>query len=106
MAFLVVVPMVYLLGRARRHGRRAIYIIWIGTVIAFQLVELLLDYVLVLDFRDNNAIVIPYVMLFFAEMGALIGIASRAGRRWVAITGPLFLVVAVLTFVSRDVTGV
>jgi hypothetical protein len=105
-ALLVALPATYLLVRALGGGRPLLYFIWIAVILLFQLVELLLDYVFAVDFRHNTTVVIPYVMLFFAAMGALIGLASQAGRAWVMITGPLFLVVAALTFVSRAVTGI
>lgn len=104
-ALLVILPMIYLLARARRDRRPRLYFVWIGVVIAFQLVEFTLDYALALDFRRTDAIVIPYVVLFFASMGALVGLASQAGRVWVAIAGPLFLLVGALAFISRISTG-
>lgn len=104
-ALLVAVPVTFLLIRAPRTGRPRLYFIWLATILLFQAVELSLDYVFAVDFRRNMAVVIPYVVLFFAAMGGLLGLASRAGKMWVWITGPLFLAVAALTFVSRAVTG-
>ena len=69
-ALLIVVPVTYLLLRALGERRRLLYFIWIAVILLFQAVELLLDYVFAVDFRQNTAIVIPYVMLFFAAMGA------------------------------------
>lgn len=104
-ALLVAVPLAYLLIRGW-NSRPALYLIWIVVVIAFQLVEFLLDYAFEWDFRGQLAIVIPYVMLFFAALGALIGIAAAAGRGWMIAATALFLPVAALTFVSRAATGI
>jgi hypothetical protein len=48
---------------------------------------------------------ISYVVLFFASAGGLLGIASYAGRTWTVSAVILFLVMAVLAFVQRAVTG-
>ena len=49
--------------------------------------------------------VITYVVLFFAGAGGLVGIASNAGKPWSIIAIVLFLIMTVLTFVQRAVTG-
>ena len=105
-ALTVVIPMAYLLWRGFRDRRQALYFVWIGSVLLFQVVELMLDYVLALDFRNTTSILVPYVVSFFAALGGLLGLASEAGRRWIWIAGPLFIIVAVLAFVSRFATGV
>ena len=70
-----------------------------------MLVELLLDYILKIDFRHIRWMVISYVILFFAGAGGLVGIASNAGKPWMIVSVVLFLIMAVLTFVQRAVTG-
>jgi len=74
-------------------------------VIGYLAVELVLDYILKLEFRSSRPAVIAYVTLFFAAAGGLIGVASRAGKIWTAISIPLFLAVAFLAFYQRKVTG-
>jgi len=103
--FLLAVPLVYLLVKAPQVDRKVLYYIQIGCVLAWLLVEALLDYILVLDFRNNLSIVIPYVMLFFAAGGGLLGIAANAGRKWTTTTLVLFFITAILAFVQRAVTG-
>jgi hypothetical protein len=103
--FLLAVPLVYLLVKAQQVGRPVLYYIQIGCVLAWLLVEALLDYILVLDFRGNLSIVIPYVILFFAAAGGLLGIAANAGRKWTYVALVLFFITAVLAFVQRAMTG-
>ena len=103
--FLLAVSLVYLLVKAPKMGRPPLYYIQIGCVLAWLLVEALLDYILVMDFRSNLSIVIPYVMLFFAAGGGLLGIAANAGRRWTTTNLVLFFLTAVLAFVQRAITG-
>jgi hypothetical protein len=49
--------------------------------------------------------VISYVVLFFAGTGGMLGVARYAGRGWSISAIILFLIMAVLTFVQRAVTG-
>jgi hypothetical protein len=49
--------------------------------------------------------VIGYVVLFFAGIGGMLGVAANAGRGWNIAALALFLIMAVLTFVQRAVTG-
>ncbi len=103
--FVLAVPLLYLLYQAWRMGRPRLYVIQILCVLLWLLVEALLDYIFKVDFRQKRAIVIPYIMLFFAAGGGMVGIAANAGRPWTIATGILFIIVAVLAFVQRKVTG-
>lgn len=98
-------PLIYLVITARQYNRHWIYSIWTGLMIAFIVVEFLFDWYPGIDFRDNIAIVIPYVMLFFGATGGMIGVASLAGKRWTWVTAVSFLVMFVLAFVQRNITG-
>ena len=102
---LSIFPLVYLLYAARRFNRRWIYFIWIGLMIVFIIVEFIVDWYPKVNFRDNLSIVIPYVMLFFGATGGMIGIASLAGKKWTIVTVITFLVMFVLAFIQRSVTG-
>jgi hypothetical protein len=98
-------PLLYLLWMAPQIQRSPLYYIQVGLMLVFLVVELLLDYVLKIKFRGVRPYVIGYVMLFFAGTGGMIGIAANAGRGWGIAAGILFLVMAVLAFVQRAVTG-
>ena len=103
--FLLAIPLVYLLMTASSLHRPAIYYIQIGCLLAWLVVEVLLDYILKVNFRNISWMVISYVVLFFAGSGGMLGVAANAGRRWSIPAIILFLIMAVLTFVQRRITG-
>ncbi|NLI54581.1 MAG: hypothetical protein GX417_09710 [Clostridiales bacterium] len=98
-------PLIYLLAKAPALHRSTIYYIQICCMLLWLIVELLLDYLLKFDFRQVRWMVVSYVVLFFAGSGGLLGIATQAGRGWSIASIALFLIMAVLTFVQRAVTG-
>jgi hypothetical protein len=102
---IVAFPLVYLLAVAPSLKRPAIYYIQIGLMLAFLLVEFLLDYVLKIEFRNTRWMIIAYVMVFFSGTGGMIGVASQAGRAWAVPAVVLFLVMTALAFIQRAVTG-
>ena len=103
--FLLAIPMVFLLFKAPRLQRPALYYIQIGCMLAWLVLEALLDYILKIDFRNISWMVISYVVLFFAGSGGMLGVAANAGRGWTILASILFLIMAVLTFVQRLMTG-
>ena len=103
--FLLAIPMIVLLWNAPRMDRPALYYIQIGCMLAWLFVEALVDYILKVDFRSVRWMVISYVVLFFAGTGGLLGVAANAGRAWSISAIILFIIMAILTFVQRAVTG-
>ena len=103
--FLLAIPLIYLLFTAPGLHRPALYYIQIGCMLAWLVVEALLDYILKVDFRNVRWMVISYVVLFFAGTGGMLGVAANAGRSWSIPAILLFLIMAVLTFVQRAITG-
>lgn len=103
--FLLAIPLIYLLIQAPLLERPALYYIQLACILAWLIVEALLDYILKVDFRQVRWIVISYVVLFFAGTGGLLGVAANAGHSWSIAAIVLFLVMAVLTFIQRAVTG-
>jgi hypothetical protein len=103
--FLLALPLIFLLLNAQRLQRPPLYYIQIGCVLAWLVMEALLDHILKVDFRNVRWMVISYVVLFFAGMGGMLGVAANAGRGWSISAIILFLIMAVLTFVQRAVTG-
>ncbi len=103
--FLLAIPLIFLLVKAPQLGRPTLYYIQIACMLAWLVLEALLDYILKVDFRNVRWMVISYVVLFFAGTGGLLGVASNAGRGWSASAIILFLIMAVLTFIQRAITG-
>ncbi len=103
--FLLAIPLLFLLLKAPQLQRPTLYYIQIGCLLAWLVVEALLDYILKVDFRHVRWMVISYVVLFFAGTGGMLGVATNAGREWSIIAIILFLIMAILTFVQRAVTG-
>ena len=103
---LMAFPLGYLLLRAPEFNRPFLYYIQIGLMLFWLIVLFLVDYVLKYDFRQTQWMVISYVVLYFAGMGGMIGIASLAGRVWIISSVTLFIIVAILAFVQRAVTGI
>jgi hypothetical protein len=103
---LMAFPLVYLLIRAPEFDRRLLYYIQIGIMLVWLVVLFLVDYVFKYDFRQTQWMVISFVVLAYAGMGGMIGIAALAGRAWTISATVLFLIAAVLGFVQRAVTGI
>ena len=103
--FLLAIPLIFLLLKAPQLHRPSLYYIQIACMLAWLVVEALLDYILKVDFRNIRWMVISYVVLFFAGSGGMLGVAANAGRGWTILAIILFLIIAVLTFVQRLITG-
>ncbi len=92
------IPLVFLLLSAGQFQRPTIYYVQIGTMLAFLVAEFLLGCLFKIDFRSNPWITIPYVMLFFAGTGGMIGVASYSGK-WATITAIiLFFIMSLFAF--------
>jgi hypothetical protein len=103
--FILIIPLIFLLLTAQQLHRPVLYYIQIGCMLAWLIVAAILDYILKIDFRHVRWMVISFVMLFFAGTGGMLGVATNAGRSWSIASIILFLVMAVLTFIQRAVTG-
>jgi len=103
---LMAFPLGYLLLKAPELQRPMLYYVQVGLMLIWILVLFLVDYVLKIEFRQTQWQVISYVMLAFAGMGGMIGVAAHAGRNWMISAVMLFLVAGVLAFVQRWVTGI
>lgn len=95
----------FLLYRAPSVDRPPLYYVQVGLMLASIVVLFLLDYVFGIDWRDTTWAVVSFVVLYFAGMGGMIGVASQAGQTWTISAVVLFLAAAVMAFVQRGVTG-
>jgi hypothetical protein len=102
---LIIVPLVCLFVVGLGTGRRKIYFVWLALMVLFALFELVVDQILRIDLRSAQWTVVPYVMFFFAATGGMIGVASQAGKAWAITTVIIFLIMAILAFVQRGITG-
>lgn len=102
---LMAFPLVYLLWSAPQLNRPGLYYIQIGAMLIWIILAFLLDYALKYDFRQTQWMVISYVVLYFAGIGGMLGIAALAGRVWTISAVILFFITAILAFVQRAVTG-
>ena len=103
---LMVFPLGYLLLKAPEFQRSSLYYIQIGLMLLWLLLLFIVDYVFKVDFRQTQWMVISYVVLYFAGMGGMIGVAAQAGRGWTISAIVLFLIAGVLAFVQRAITGI
>jgi hypothetical protein len=99
------IPLLYLLVVGPSLKRPAIFYLQVGLMLAYLIIELLLDYILKVEFRKVRWMVIAYTMIFFSGTGGMIGVASLAGRIWTILAVVLFLAMTVLAFVQHAVTG-
>lgn len=105
-SFLIIVPLVYLFLVGLRTGQRKIYFVWLALMVLFVLFELVVDQILRIDLRSAQWTVVPYVMFFFAATGGMIGVASQAGKAWTITTVIIFLIMGIMAFVQRGITGI
>jgi hypothetical protein len=102
---LVIFPLLYLFVVGIGTNRRKIYFVWLVLMVLFAFFELVVDQILMIDIRSAQWTVILYVMFFFAATGGMIGVAAKAGKAWSISTSIVFVVMAILAFVQRDITG-
>ncbi len=98
-------PFAYLLMTAGALQRPTLFYVQVLAILLFILIELFLDYILEIDFRNIQWMTVLYVTFFFAGTGGLIGIATLAGKRWSAAAVVLFLIMTILAFLQRAKTG-
>ena len=102
---LMAFPLAYLLIKAPSQKQTFIYYVQTGTMLFWIIILFLIDYVFKVDFRQTQWMVIAFVVLYFAGLGGMIGVASKAGRGWTISAVILFFVAGILAFVQRVVTG-
>jgi hypothetical protein len=103
---LIIFPLGYLLIMAPKFNRPFLYYVQIVIMLVCLIVLLLVDYVFKYNFRQTQWMVISFVVLYFAGIGGMIGIAAQAGRGWTISAVILFFIAAILAFVQRAVTGI
>jgi hypothetical protein len=102
---LMALPLIYLLIRAPGEHRPALYYVQVGLMLGWIVLIFFLDYAYGVDWRSTQWAVVPVVVVYFAGLGGMIGVASRAGTRWAISAVVLFFVAGGLAFIQRAVTG-
>jgi hypothetical protein len=100
-----ILPLVYLMVSSFVLKREAFYFVWAGLMVLFLLFEIVVDHGLGVEFRKVRWQTIAYVMFFCGATGGMIGMASKAGRGWMAVTVVSYLAMVSLSFVQRRLTG-
>lgn len=103
---LTVIPLAYLLLEGPSVGRDWLYYVQVSLMILWIALLFVLDYYPGYDFRDRQALVITFVVLYFAALGGMIGVASLAGRGWMTGAVVLFFVNLILAFWAHSATGI
>ncbi|MBI9070882.1 MAG: hypothetical protein JEY94_04755 [Melioribacteraceae bacterium] len=98
---LTVLPLILMFVKAFSFDRDVLYLVQLILMISFILLELFLDYIFKIDFRQNRMIVIPYLTLFYASFGGMIGIASQAGKPWSITTIITFLIMTATSLIMH-----
>ena len=102
---LSIVPITYMLIKAIESKRAILYFVQLSLMIVFIVVEFLWDYILKLDFRQNQNYVIPFLILFYSSFGGMIGIASHSGKQWTVITVITFLLMTTVSLIMHFKTN-
>lgn len=102
----MVLPLAYLLFKAPSAERSWLYYVQISLMLLWIAILFVLDYYPGYDFRDRRPLVIGFVVLYFAALGGMIGVASLAGRGWMIGAVVLFFLTLIFAFWSRWATGI
>jgi hypothetical protein len=86
----LLVPLTLVFVHYRRAGSEPWILVSFGLVFLYMLVELLLDYVLIIDFRSKVVTHIPYILLEYAALFSLIAIAFEVGQTWGTVVAVCF----------------
>ena len=89
-------PLGYLLVKGPGAGRSILYYVQVGLMLVWLIAQFILDWWPGIEFRQTRWVVIPFVMLFFAGAGGMIGVAALAGRGWTISAVVMFLAMGVL----------
>ena len=103
---LSIIPLTLMLLESFAFSREGLYYVQLILMMSFIVLELILDYLLKIDFRQNRSVLIPYVTLFYASFGGMIGIASHSGKQWTIITVITFLLMAAASLIMHFKTDI
>jgi hypothetical protein len=77
---MLIIPFAYTLNRFLKDNEEKRIIYSNAVIIFYLLLELLLDYVLLIPFREILVMHIPYILVFYAAEFSTIGVSFRLNR--------------------------
>jgi hypothetical protein len=77
----LIIPFTYTLNRFLKDNEEKRIIYSNVVIILYLLLELLLDYVLLIPFREILGMHIPYILVFYAAEFSIIGVSFKLNRR-------------------------
>ena len=78
---LLIIPFTYTLNRFLKDHEEKRIIFSNAAIIIYLLLELLLDYILLIPFREILAIHIPYILVFYIAEFSIIGVSFKLSRK-------------------------
>ena len=78
---MLIIPFAFTLNRFLKDKEEKRIIYSNAVIILYLLLELLLDYVLLIPFREILLMHIPYILVFYAAEFSIIGVSFRLNRR-------------------------
>jgi hypothetical protein len=78
---MLIIPFAYTLNRFLKDSEEKRITYSNAVIILYLLIELLLDYVLLIPFREILGMHIPYILVFYAAEFSIIGVSFRLNRR-------------------------
>jgi hypothetical protein len=94
------IPAIYLIFLTWKEPNAIQYIVFLGTFIAFLVIEGLFDFVLKLPFRNNWQLLTPYLVLYYAMNYGFIVIVWKNSRK----RGFLMLILFVIQIIFNMIT--
>jgi len=99
----LLIPLTLVFVSYRSAGRETWILVNFGFVFLYMLVELLLDYVFKVDFRSKPITHVPYIILEYAALFSLMGIAFEIDQTWGTVVAVCFwILMGGLVFLYRD----
>jgi hypothetical protein len=77
----LIIPFTYTLNRFLKDNEEKRITYSNAVIILYLLLELLLDYVLLIPFREILGMHIPYILVFYAAEFSIIGVSFKLNRR-------------------------
>jgi hypothetical protein len=77
----LIIPFSYTLYTFLKRNESKKVMVSNSLIIIYLLLELILDYVLRIPFRENLLLHVPYILLFYAAEFSILGVSFRLNRR-------------------------